>query len=648
MQEEEEFLRKFPERTAFKSARKGDRRPQKSMERADRLLDILEAGEGGKAARSKYRNDKRVSESDLKRAERRREKQEEDTPTAPRMEHHETPSEPPDFTLSIASVKPVDAPKLASVGVLSKLERRMARIKPVTEKERKEEQEAELLARAKLAAAAAQADPLSNCWGCGVEFQTDAPTTMGYVPQLKLDRYKLQKELYDLQSSDIGSIPATDGSFVPTPEMLEIERKLLGLDEDDDEEEALGAFAAVNKTDKNAKSGQKESAHKRQGKPDRVLCERCWNLRHKSKAISVSVSAEYFREVVQPIKQLKTRPLIIKMVDLFDFHGSFIPSFRKFIGNNRVLIVASKYDLLPKDVHPERIRSWVYTECKKFGIEPEGVALIAHNGFGVRELADQIEYYRQGADVYVMGSANVGKSTFINMLIDIFKGPKDKKVTVSPVPGTTLNFLSLPIGASSFLYDTPGIITSKQIYHMLSGDELKKVLPKKQILPSVYRLSPGSTIFIGGLARFDYLEGPPLAYFTLFASPEIYIHKTSTEKADELYRNQVGTLLTPPFSAETIANWPGLHVADSITHEIENDEGNWQKACTDIVFSGLGWVSLTMKGTARVRTFFPEGCLVGLRPPLMPFESRLGVLPNPRFNMKPSSVAARPQYDTEL
>lgn len=593
----------------------------------------MEDGVEDKPRRSLYRNDKEIGEEDLKRAETRRAKLDAEMPTTSRTDADQTPVEPPDFTLSIASARPEDAPKLASVGSFSKLERRMSRLKPVTEREKKEEQEVELLERAKRVAAEAQADHLANCWGCGVEFQTESPSIMGYVPQLKLDRYKLQKELFELQTQNDLNNPTAD-IFLPTPEMLEIEKRLLGLDAEDLDEEPAPV----------AKKSKEESArHKR---PDRVLCERCWNLRHKSKAVSVSVTAEYFKEVVQPIKELKTRPLIIKMVDIFDFHGSFIPSFRKYIGNNRVLIVASKYDLLPKGVHPERIRSWVSTECRKFGIDPVAVALISNNGFGVRELADQIEYHRQGSDVYVMGSANVGKSTFINMLIDTFKGPKDKKVTVSPVPGTTLNFLSLPIGTSAFLYDTPGIITSKQIYNYLSGEELKKVMPKKQIQPSVYRIAPGTTLFIGGLARFDYLEGPPLVYFTLFASPEIYIHKTSTEKADELYRHSVGTLLTPPFNEDTLSSWPGLsHEGREV--EIENDDGNWQKAAADIVFSGLGWISVTMKGTCKIRTFYPPECLVGTRPPLMPFESRLGILPNPRFNMKPSSTASRPRYDEE-
>ena len=595
--------------------------------------------------RSKYRNDKEVDQSVVQRVERRRAREEAKIPSAPRTASEVTPIEPPDFTLSILSARPENAPKLAPRTL--KIERTMERLKPVTEKARREEQEKELIERALKVASDAQHDAISHCWGCGIQFQTDSPHTIGYVPKRKIERYKLEKQLFDLKSVTLPALNPTSSSpltsvdsktFVPTPEMLEIERQILGLDAEEDDDDAIATTG-----DKPQPKSQLEKTSKA---PERVLCERCYHLRHNSKAVSVSISAEYFREVVRPIKELKTRPLIIKMVDLFDFHGSFIPSFRKYVGNNRVMIVASKFDLLPKGVHAERIRSWVSIESKKFGIDPVAIAIIAHTGYGVRELADQIEYYREGADVYVMGSANVGKSTFINQLIDIFKGPKEKKVTVSPVPGTTLNFLSLPIGSSSFLYDTPGIISTKQVYHLLSGEELKKIMPKKQIQPSVYRLSPGTTLFLGGLARFDYLEGPPLVYFTLFASNEIYIHKTSIERADELYRTQLGAILTPPFNSETIAKWPGLTEVQE--HEIDNDDGNWQKASTDIVFSGLGWISITMKGQAKVRTWYPEGCRVGTRPPLMPFESKLGVLPNPRFNMKPSSVAARPQYDTEL
>ena len=37
----------------------------------------------------------------------------------------------------------------------------------------------------------------------------------------------------------------------------------------------------------------------------------------------------------------------MKVVDVFDFTGSFVPQFSDMVGDNKVLIVANKCDLLP-------------------------------------------------------------------------------------------------------------------------------------------------------------------------------------------------------------------------------------------------------------------------------------------------------------
>ncbi len=50
----------------------------------------------------------------------------------------------------------------------------------------------------------------------------------------------------------------------------------------------------------------------------------------------------------------------------------------------------------------------------------------AAKGQGIAELADAIEYYRGGKDVYVVGCTNVGKSTFINRMIKEFSDETEK------------------------------------------------------------------------------------------------------------------------------------------------------------------------------------------------------------------------------
>ena len=40
--------------------------------------------------------------------------------------------------------------------------------------------------------------------------------------------------------------------------------------------------------------------------------------------------------------------LIVKIVDIFDFNGSWLPGLHRFVGNNPVLLIANKVDLITK------------------------------------------------------------------------------------------------------------------------------------------------------------------------------------------------------------------------------------------------------------------------------------------------------------
>lgn len=57
-------------------------------------------------------------------------------------------------------------------------------------------------------------------------------------------------------------------------------------------------------------------------------------------------------------------------------------------------------------------------------------------------------------------------------------------------------------------YDTPGVMHPDQILHLLTTEELLRTLPKELIRPETFCLKPGSSLFIAGLARLDYVKGP--------------------------------------------------------------------------------------------------------------------------------------------
>ncbi|MED3571546.1 ribosome biogenesis GTPase YqeH [Cytobacillus praedii] len=325
---------------------------------------------------------------------------------------------------------------------------------------------------------------------------------------------------------------------------------------------------------------------------EEIICQRCFRLKHYNEVQDVHLTDDDFLKILNEIG--KSDALIVKIVDIFDFNGSWLPGLHRFVGNNKILLVGNKVDLLPKSVKPNKLINWMKQEAKELGLRPEEVFLVsAAKGQFINEVAAAIDEYREGKDVYVVGCTNVGKSTFINRILKEVTGEGDV-ITTSHFPGTTLDIIEIPLSDGKALVDTPGIINHHQMAHYVDKRDLKIITPKKEIKPKVYQLNEGQTLFFGGLARFDYLTGGRRSFVCHFSN-EINIHRTKFEKADELYRNHAGELLTPP-RMEDMETFPEL-----VKHEFTIKEGK-----TDIVFSGLGWITVNEPG-AKVAAYVPKG-----------------------------------------
>ncbi len=329
-----------------------------------------------------------------------------------------------------------------------------------------------------------------------------------------------------------------------------------------------------------------------------LICQRCFRLKHYNEVQDVSLTDDDFLKILNGLGSRDA--LIVKIVDIFDFNGSWLPGLHRFVGKNKVLLVGNKVDLLPKVLNHNKLINWMKQASKELGLKPEDVFLIsADKGTGILELADAIESYRNKKDVFVVGSTNVGKSTFINRLIKEFGGDEEQFITTSHFPGTTLDMIDIPLDDGSSLFDTPGIINHHQMAHYVTKNELKTITPKKEIKPKVFQLNEEQTLFFGGLARLDYLAGGRNS-FICYVSNEINIHRTKLEKADDLYQNHLGELLQPP-GLEDKEQFPPL-----VKHEFTVGEEK-----SDIVFSGLGWV--TVEEPARVAAYVPKGVAVSIR-----------------------------------
>ncbi|KAK9963411.1 hypothetical protein ABG768_006598 [Culter alburnus] len=477
-----------------------------------------------------------------------------------------------------------------------------------------------------------------------------------------------------------------------------------------------------------------------------AICQRCFLINHHQKALNVTMSKEEYRAIVKRIKSEKA--LVLLIVDLLDLPDSIIPDLPELVGENKhIVILGNKIDLLPGDAenYLQRIRRQLAAYCATMGIstsDPKDIHLIsAKTGYGIENLISRLQStWKYKGDVYLVGTANAGKSTLFNTLLesDYCKSRASDvihKATISPWPGTTLNLLKFPIinptpyrmfrraerlkqdsllteddmnpqelnrikqfskqgylvghigrtfrtnlslkkalvefdpDSLSFgedaeegvkqnpfldsstdaeltyneikdahwFYDTPGIMKEHDVLSLLNEQEVKLVVPTHAITPRTYVMNPGMVLFLGALARIDYLEGKNSCWLTVVASSRIPIHITNLDKADAIYQKHAGnTLLAVPSGGEErMKTFPPL-----IAQDFELKGQGCNTAITDIKISSAGWVAVTAAEGDQLflRTHAPEAAGLCLRnPPLLPHV----------VNLKGQRIKKSPAYKTK-
>ncbi|XP_064382776.1 nitric oxide-associated protein 1-like [Halichondria panicea] len=444
-------------------------------------------------------------------------------------------------------------------------------------------------------------------------------------------------------------------------------------------------------------------------KTEPLICQRCFSLKHYNTALNISLKADDYLTHLSILKE--KRALILLMVDVTDYPASVFPSISILISpSSRVLIVANKTDLLPKNTTKqfwkdfEQIVLTETTSSSLTGCDVMGVRFIsARTGHGLEELCEEItNSWGNRGDVYLLGCTNVGKSTLFNTLLSRLCGAKPGQLstsanmsapmaTISQWPGTTLGLLSFPLlsvgkikrlrqqqmrsqqtqndyyedddleqlafddeniltpkeakrlkqestdvadvleelgigkrrkpslearpSNKYWLHDTPGAINNAQLINLLTTKELKLALSKKPLKPRTFILKPEQCLFIGGLARLDYLQGSDSAYFTVFASSYLPVHTSKMSKADTVYQNLLGSpMLKIPLNEPEgrLQSFPPLESQDfCLTGE------SWKRSTVDIVLSSAGWVSVTLgpELVATVRGHTPHGKGMVIRTP---------------------------------
>lgn len=232
-----------------------------------------------------------------------------------------------------------------------------------------------------------------------------------------------------------------------------------------------------------------------------LLCERCFRIKHYNEYKVVVKDNINFIPILESIN--KTNDLVLLVVDLFNFQD--LSNITRYIKND-IILVLTKRDILPKGVFEEKLLHYNYNIICK-----DKLIISSHKNYQFDELLTKIKQYQKSKYVYVVGFTNAGKSTMINKLIYNYSDI-NSEITTSPLPNTTLNTIEVKLNDCLYLIDTPGLLDQGDMTNYLLGQELKKVIPNKEIKPITYQIKGKQILLIDQYVRIE-AENIDLTFF---------------------------------------------------------------------------------------------------------------------------------------
>ena len=171
---------------------------------------------------------------------------------------------------------------------------------------------------------------------------------------------------------------------------------------------------------------------------DNDICQRCFKMKNYGEYQVVAKSNEEYLNILRDVG--KTNDLVLYVTDLLNLEKD-IEEIRTIIPNKMILVL-NKKDVLPKSVKENKLIDYLESQ----GVHFEEVIVISVNkNYNIDYLLSKIQEHQTSYNVYVVGHTNAGKSSLINKLIKNYSENDTRELTMSPLPSTTLNTVSIEI-----------------------------------------------------------------------------------------------------------------------------------------------------------------------------------------------------------
>lgn len=222
-----------------------------------------------------------------------------------------------------------------------------------------------------------------------------------------------------------------------------------------------------------------------------TLCERCFKIKYYGEAY-VTDNPKDKTSLIKMINDSKKS--VVYLVDTLTISKESLSVIDSL--SNKVYLVLTKRDLLPKSVKNSKLKEYI----SNLTLIKDVFVISALKNNGVTELYNELIKNNEKS-VYVIGYTSSGKSTFINKLLTL--NGKSGNITTSSLPNTTLECINIKLNDKLTLIDTPGFVSENSSYNFIDVDIYKKLLPKSVIKPKVYTIKKDFMIILGDILRIE-------------------------------------------------------------------------------------------------------------------------------------------------